>query len=152
MPGHKTRASRYSARGTFGRPLDDTRNLPQDLIYLLDEIHPALELWQVGKKIADDARDSVRDLQCDIQRANLHTTHLWIRSLFLNREAMGQDSTLPADQHADFASTHEMVEDICRQLLHVLTTSSLASLEPHGHALVSSRIMHSSNSFTNLVF
>jgi hypothetical protein len=137
MPGRKTRASKSPARDTLGRSFIDTQNLSQDLIYLLDDVHPSLELWQVGKKTADYAGDSVRNLQCDIQRANLHTTHMWICSLLINREAMDQDPTTPADQQSNVTRTHEIVEDICRQLLHVLTTSSLASLEPHGHGLVS---------------
>jgi hypothetical protein len=151
MSGRKTRASKSSARDTLRRPLDDTQNLSQDPRYLLDDVHPSLELWQIENKTADDTGDSVRNLQCSIQRANLHTTHMWIRSLFLNREAMDQDPTTPAGQQVNVTSTYGIVEDICQQLFHVLTTSSPASLEPHGHGLVSCLSILLSNLLTNLI-
>lgn len=151
MPGRKTRDSKPSAGNTPRRPLDDTQNLSRDPRYLLDDVHPSLELWQIENKTADDTGVPVRNLQCSIQRANLHTTHMWIRSLFLNREAMDPDPMTHASQLANAPSTYGIVEDICQQLLHVLTTSSAASLEPHGHGLVSCVSILSSVSLTNLI-
>lgn len=101
--------------------------LSQDLAYILDDLPPPLELWQLSHSTTESTGNSLRSLQWSIQRANIHTTHLWIRTLLLNQEA----------EHAHSTNTHATTEDICRQLLHLLTSSSLASLEPNGHVLVS---------------
>jgi hypothetical protein len=88
---------------------------------------PALELWQMDHTTTESTENPLRSLQLGIQRVNIHTTHLWIRTLLLNQEA----------GHVHSANTYATIEDICRQLLHLLTTSTLASLEPNGHVLVS---------------
>jgi hypothetical protein len=120
----RTEAPRSSANNT-----SRTRSevLSQDLAYFLDDMPPALELWQMNHTTTESTENPLRSLQLDIQRVNIHTTHLWIRTLLLNQEAGNVHST----------HTNATIEDICRQLLHLLTTSTLASLEPNGHVLVS---------------
>ena len=104
-----------------------SENLSQYLAYFLDDMPPALELWQMKHTTTESTENPLRSLQLGIQRVNIHTTHLWIRTLLLNQEA----------EHAHSTNTYATIEDICRQLLHLLTTSTLASLEPNGHVLVS---------------
>jgi hypothetical protein len=51
--------------------------LSQDLAYFLDDMPPALELWQMDHTTTESTENPLRSLQLGIQRVNIHTTHLW---------------------------------------------------------------------------
>lgn len=117
----------------------DIKSRLQMLKFVLDDLPPHLELWRI---ITAPEQESVRLSQYDVQRASIHLTHLWAQSLLIERiqgrstrgdgvEGNSQSQKPPEEIHP-----WEMKEDLCRQLLHLLSTSQQSSLEAGGRAIV----------------
>lgn len=124
--------SRLPASDTTEAPFETHRALLEELTYILDDMPPALQLWQVDQMVTEPTQKSLRSSQCNIQRANIHVTHLWARVVLLDQNPARQSD----ERFFRFATKRESLEDICRQMLHLLLTSDIASLEPNGNVLV----------------
>lgn len=114
----------------------------RELRYILDDLPIELGPWQSLR--APRIYGKLRSSQYENMRANIHVTHVWAQSLLLERlvslsEASTQ-STSPEDTLEDGpsrAAIWDMREDLCRQLLHLLSNVSQQNLEPNGAPLVS---------------
>ena len=118
-----------------------------DLKYMLDDITPELRQWapvtfplHARKTSGSDHEHHTRlqSQQLAIVRANLHVTHLWLQSILLDQlDAANQNNaticsdTFGADR-IDARQIWNQREDLCRQLLHLLHSIPLDSLEPNG--------------------
>jgi hypothetical protein len=112
----------------------DIDSLSEALTYVLDDLPPALDLWQTSHVTTESSGPSLRSSQYEIQRVNIHATHLWARTLLLDRRIASLTAASPtAGFHRPVIETKE---DLCRQMLHLLLTSRVSSLEPNGHVLV----------------
>ena len=117
-----------------------------DLKYMLDDITPEFRQWApVVPLHTRNATNSDHERQIRLQsqqlaivRANLHVTHLWLQSILLDQlDAVEQShaTVSPATSSVnrmDAKQIWNQREDLCRQLLHLLHSIPLDSLEPNG--------------------
>jgi hypothetical protein len=70
--------------------------------------------------------------------ANIHVTHVWIRSLLLERLMMTDATTAVVnyDHGEPQGMIWQLQEDICKQLIDMLNNISEADLKPNGYILV----------------
>jgi len=79
--------------------------------------------------------------QCEIMRANIQVTHLWLQSNILEEIAAGTTSESPVNRSYTHPNSEVQIlwsarEDICRQLLNILHNISRDNLGPNGFMLV----------------
>lgn len=112
----------------------------EDLKYALDSIPPELRQWAARPppKLPESASHVPGDLisQFGSVRANLHVTHLWLRSILLDQlEAYAQDISSSSSTPAYLATVESRWserENISSQLIHVLHAIPERDIEPNG--------------------
>lgn len=113
----------------------------QELKYTLDAIPPELRQWAVQPILPtmDISPESAQILnsQFGAVRANLHVTHLWLRSILLDQlENLISEPPSPSIDAPSYLATVEgrwsERENLSSQLIHVLHAIPPQDLEPNG--------------------
>lgn len=112
----------------------------EELRFMLDKCPPRLQPWAPLNSPSIDGTSCSRVLgtQMEILRANLHVTNLWLQCMVLDKIDALQlnDPTLPKpDPKVDW---HKR-EEIAQQMLHVLHSFHMTTIEPNGYHTVSFR-------------
>ncbi|KEQ92121.1 hypothetical protein AUEXF2481DRAFT_32332 [Aureobasidium subglaciale EXF-2481] len=84
-------------------------------------------------------QDTTLDAQFGFMTANIHVTHVWVRSLLLESLMTINGATVATNY--DESLSHNLLwtlqEDICKQLTNVLNDIPEANLKPNGYILIS---------------
>ena len=136
-----------------------------ELKYILDDVPAPLRQWAIAESddvswLSNTAPEhrTILKSQFASMRANIHVTHLWLQSitydqidnLVLNKLNNLSPSSNPPITIPRAKLTWSEREDICRQLLHILSGIPAINLEANGHHLVS--ISFPSLSMTSFFF
>lgn len=120
----------------------------QELRYVFDGVPRQLRQW--GNAIVTEYEStpdveqpsrSLKAMQLESLRADLHITHLWLQSII--NEEIETLKTSSAWEPSPSTILWIEREDICHRMLHVLHSIPLSQLEPNGNHLVYAPILNS---------
>jgi hypothetical protein len=110
----------------------------QDLRRTALEMDARFCRWNDFGVINSVATDTLAHVQLEIMRANIHVTRLWLESTLLeNLERIEKDTLEESSWIRSPESVWTQRQEICQQLLFVLSNVKQHSLEPNGNSLVS---------------
>lgn len=110
----------------------------QDLKYTLDAIPPELRQWALRpinqSSTASPQDQEILSTQYGAIRANLHVTHIWLRSILLDQLDSLSAETCPATSPAHLATVESRWaerENLAAQLIHLLHGIAPRAVEPN---------------------
>lgn len=125
----------HSARFFPSEVLASAKSRLHNLNHALDSVDTHLGLWSTRNEETTPFKNSnVLFAQFESMRANIHVSHLWLKSMLFEQILALEGSTLVQTEQQQH---WQQREDICSQLLSILYNIKQVNLEPNGYNIVS---------------